>query len=124
MVSTLAQLVDAAQKPLFSVRFLAQKYLHFTPDELELNKKYLEQETLEQIEKAKLIKQHAEYNATHAQGEVPQTGEEGGGAPDFGGLDFGGGGGGADFGGGGGADFGGGGAEPEADMGGGGEDFA
>ena len=124
MVSTLAQLVDAAQKPLFSVRFLAQKYLHFTPDELELNKKYLEQETLEQIEKAKLIKQHAEYNATHAQGAVPQTGEEGGGAPDFGGLDFGGGGGGADFGGGGGADFGGGGAEPEADMGGGGEDFA
>ena len=71
-----------------------------------------------------MIKQHAEYNATHAQGAVPQTGEEGGGAPDFGGLDFGGGGGGADFGGGGGADFGGGGAEPEADMGGGGEDFA
>lgn len=130
MIGVLSQLVDSTQKPLFSVRFLAQKYLHFTEDDLELNRKFLQNEMLEQIEKAKLMRQHQKYNAEHQTGRVPQTGEGGEGAPDF---DFGGGGGGADFGGG---DFSGGGA-PEmdfgggaeagggaADMGGGGEDFA
>ena len=135
IIGQLSQLVDFQQRPIFSTEFLVKKYLHFTDDDYALNKKYLQGEVLEQIERAKLIKQHQEWNAEHQQGPAPQTGEEGGGGGDF---DFGGGGGGGDFGGGGlpemdfgggggGADdFGGGdmggGAEP--DMGGGGEDFA
>ena len=50
MIGSLAQLVDGNKKPLFSVKFLAQKYLKFSDDDLRLNKAFLEQEELERIE--------------------------------------------------------------------------
>ena len=129
IVTTLAQMVDAQQKPIFSTEFLVKKFLHFSDDDYALNKKYLEGEILEQIERAKKYKDHQEWIAKHQQQQAPQTGVEGEGAamPDLGGADFGGG---SDFGGGGGDEFGGGAPEMdfggggEAEAGGGGEDFA
>ena len=129
IVTTLAQMVDAQQKPIFSTEFLVKKFLHFSDDDYALNKKYLEGEILEQIERAKKYKDHQEWIAKHQQQQAPQTGAEGEGAgmPDLGGADFGGGG---DFGGSGGDEFGGGAPEMdfggggEAEAGGGGEDFA
>lgn len=118
IISTLSQLQDSQQKPIFSTEFLVKKFLHFSDDDYELNKKYLQGEILEQIEKAKLYKQHQEYIEKHQQEEAPQTGDESGSG--FGG-EFGGGG--DDFGGGGGGDFAGSGPEPEPEMG-GSEDFA
>ena len=123
MVGALSQLVDSNNKPLFSVKFLAQKYLKFTEDDLRLNKSFLEAEELEKIEQAKRIRDHQKWNQEHQQAApAGVAGAEGGGAPDFGGGDFGGLGGGDDFGGGG--DFGGGaedfGGGSGADFGGGG----
>jgi len=119
MITQLYQLQDMSQRPIFSMKFLVQKYLNFTDDDMALNEKYKQEEILEQLDKAKLMKDHALYNAQNGTGVAPMPNEEGGG--DFGGADFGGaadfGGGGADFGGGmedfggeagGGADFGGG----------------
>lgn len=114
MVSSLSQLVDSNNKPLFSVKFLAQKYLKFTDDDLRLNKSFMEAEELERIEQAKRTREHQKWNQEHQQAAPAAAGREGG-APDMGGADFGGLGG-DDFGGGAG-DFGGG------DFGGGGEDF-
>ena len=127
MIGSLAQLVDGNKKPLFSVKFLAQKYLKFSDDDLRLNKAFLEQEELERIEQAKRMREHQKWNQEHQQGQPAAAGSEGG-APDFGGGDFGGLGGGdfggGDFGGGagdfgGGEDFGGGGGDFGADTGGG-----
>jgi len=102
MITQLYQLQDMSQRPIFSMKFLVQKYLNFTDDDMALNEKYKQEEILEQLDKAKLMKDHALYNAQNGTGVAPMPNEEGGG--DFGGADFGGA---ADFGGGG-ADFGGG----------------
>ena len=113
------------------MKFLVERYLDMSPEDMELNEKYKQQEILEKIETAKRMKQHAEYNQQHQQQPVQAPGNESGG--DFGGGDdFG-----ADFGSGGGddfmstagADFGGSGdmggdAEETAAETGGGEDFA
>jgi hypothetical protein len=109
-------------------------------EDMELNRKYKEEEILDRIEKAKLMKQHMKYNQEHQTGTVQAPQGEGGEGGDFGGgMDFGGGGGadfgGGDFGGGeaGGGDFGGGGGDEFVSAGapdtggaeaGGGEDFA
>ena len=109
MITQLYGLQDSQNKPIFSMKFLVQKYLNFTDDDLALNEKYKQQEILDQLENAKKIKDHAEYNAAHNTGSEPigdgsQGGDEfGGGGDDFS-ADFGGG---NDFGGGG-NDFGGG----------------
>ena len=124
--------LDANGQPIFSMKFLVERYLDMSPEDMELNEKYKQQEILEKIETAKRMKQHAEYNQQHQQQPVQAPGNEGGdfgggGGGDFG-ADFGSGGGedfmstsGGDFGGG---DMGGGTEEPAADTGGGGEDFA
>lgn len=116
MIGVLSQIQKPDQTPYFSIEFLVQKYLGMTDDDLALNKKFKQQEILEQLEKAKTTKQHQEY-AQQVQAGPPMQG------PDFGGGDTGGFGGGGDFGGG--ADFGGGGADFGGDMGGdaGGGDF-
>ena len=131
IINTLYGLQDANGVPVFSMKFLVERYLNMSPEDMELNEKYKQQEILEKIETAKRMKQHAEYNQQHQQQPVQAPGNEGGG--DFGGgsdfgTDFGGGGGddfmstaGADFGGGG--DMGGGAEETAAETG-GGEDFA
>ena len=132
IINTLYGLQDANGQPIFSMKFLVERYLDMSPEDMELNEKYKQQEILEKIETAKRMKQHAEYNQQHQQQPVQAPGNEGGdfgggGGGDFG-ADFGGGGGddfmstgGGDFGGG---DMGGGAEEPAADTGGGGEDFA
>ena len=115
------------------MKFLVERFLNMSQEDMDLNEKYKQEETLDKIEKAKLMKQHQQYNAEHQQTTVQAPGAEnaGGGSGDFGGGDFGGGdfgGGGEDFGGGDfGADMGGGAAEePAAAETGGGEggDFA
>jgi hypothetical protein len=45
------------------MKFLVQKYLNFTDDDMALNEKYKQEEILEQLDKAKLMKDHALYNA-------------------------------------------------------------
>ena len=124
IVSTLAQMVDSHNQPIFSTEFLVKKFLHFSDDDYALNKKYLEGEIIEQIEKAKKIKDHKQWIADHQQEQAPQPGQdENGGGATMPNMDFGGGGGG-DFGGGGEA---GPGPEDFGDIGGGGDaggDFA
>ena len=120
VINTLYALQGADGKPIFSMKFLVERYLNISEDDMELNKRYKEEETLELLNRAKSIKQHQEYNAQQGN-QAPQVAQEGGndfgggfgGGDDFGagGNDFGGGdfGGGDDFGGGGTAeDFGGG----------------
>ena len=107
IIGTLAQL-QIGDKPYFSMKFLVEKYLGMSEEELALNEKYKQGEILERLEQAKILKQHQESGPQADQ--VPE--ENGEFTGDFGG----GGGGGADFGGG---DFGGG----SDDFGGGGGDF-
>lgn len=110
MVNSLYALRDAQDKPIFSIKFLVEKYLEFTEDDIALNEKYMQQEILNKLDDAKKAKEHAEYNAkNNNQTAAPGGGDEMsdfGGAPgmaDFGGgdemADFGGAGGGEDFGG-------------------------
>lgn len=106
IVQSLAGLHNADQTPVFSMRFLLQKYLSLSDEDWALNKKMMEEEKKEQ----------------EAAGGAPGGGDMGGGMPgaDFGGgMDMGGGDIGADMGGGniGGPDMGGG--DMGADMGGG-----
>lgn len=104
LIQTLASLQNQDQTPVFSMRFLLQKYLNFTDDDWTLNKKLLDED------KKKLEEAQAEQAEQGGMG-----GDLGGGGFDLGGGgDFSGGG---DFGGGG--DLGGG--EPGGDLGGGGE---
>ena len=121
IISTLYGLQDSNQQPVFAMKYLLKRFMNLSEDDMRMNEKYKQAEVLERIEMAKLMRQHAEYNRQHMQGNAPQApmGEGGEGMP--GGGDFGGAGGG-DFGGGfdagsGGGDFGGG------DFGGGGGDF-
>lgn len=119
IISTLYALQDSNQQPVFAMKYLLKRFMNLSEDDMRMNEKYKQAEVLERIEMAKLMRQHAEYNRQHMQGNAPQApmGEGGEGMP--GGGDFGGAGGG-DFGGGfdaGGGDFGGG------DFGGGGGDF-
>lgn len=100
IIGTLSQLMVGENMPFFSMKFLIQKYLGMSDDDLALNEKYKEGEILQRLEQAKTIKQHRE------QGRQAQE-QEGNGAPgemDFGdnGSDFDNsfGGGGEDFGGG------------------------
>lgn len=44
------------------MKFLVERYLDMSPEDMELNEKYKQQEILEKIETAKRMKQHAEYN--------------------------------------------------------------
>ena len=123
MVNSLYALRDAQDKPIFSIKFLVEKYLEFTEDDIALNEKYMQQEILNKLDDAKKAKEHAEYNAkNNNQTAAPGGGDE---MSDFGGApgmaDFGGGDEMADFGGGGSEDFGGAGAE--AGIGGGEEGF-
>ena len=106
IVQSLAGLQNADQTPVFSMRFLLQKYLSLSDEDWALNKKMMEEEKKEQ----------------EAAGGAPGGGDMGGGMPgaDFGGgMDMGGGDMGADMGGGniGSPDMGGG--DMGADMGGG-----
>ena len=138
IIQTLYGLQDANGENVFSMKFLVERFLNMSKEDMELNQKYKEEEVLERIEKAKLMKQHMQYNQEHKTGTVQAPQGEGGEAGDFGGGDFGGSDfGGGDFGGGeaGGGDFGGGGGGGDEfvsagapDTGGaetgGGEDFA
>lgn len=92
IIGTLSQLQLGENKPFFSMKFLIEKYLGMSEDDLALNEKYKQGEIIERLEQAKTLKLHKE------QGQ--QVGEqEGNGAP--GDMDFGGGNtGGDDFGGG------------------------
>ena len=117
VINTLYALQGADGKPIFSMKFLVERYLNISEDDMELNKRYKEEETLELLNRAKSIKQHQEYNAQQGN-QAPQVAQEGGG-------DFGGGFGGGDDFGAGGNDFGGGDFGGGDDFGGGGtaEDF-
>ena len=108
MINQLSGLQDTTQKPVFSMKFLVEKFLDFTDEDIKLNDKYKEQETLDILEKMRRAKEHQEYNKNMTSPAAPgQQGESGGSSGDFGGgTDFGG----TDFGGddfGGGSDFGG-----------------
>ena len=117
VINTLYALQGADGKPIFSMKFLVERYLNISEDDMELNKRYKEEETLELLNRAKMMKQHQEYNAQQGN-QAPQVAQEGGG-------DFGGGFGGGDDFGAGGNDFGGGDFGGGDDFGGGGtaEDF-
>lgn len=92
IISTLSQIQVAENKPFFSMKFLIEKYLGMSEDDLALNEKYKQGEQLERLEQVKLIKQHKEMGQnTEA---APEEGAPG--AMDFGGNS----GGGMDFGGG------------------------
>ena len=120
MVNSLYGLRDAQDKPIFSIKFLVEKYLEFSADDIALNEKYMQQEILNKLDDAKRAKEHIEYNAANnnttaaAPGSMEDDmggfGGGGGGMADFGGGgddgmvalgadDFGGGGGADDFGG-------------------------
>lgn len=126
IISTLSQIQDG-DKPYFSMKFLVEKFLGMSEEDLQLNEKYKQAEIIEQLNKVKTAKQHKEMGP-QAEGAA----EEGAGGGGFGGGgDFGGGddfgGGGEDFGGGGGEDFSGGDevfSGGETGMGSGGEDLA
>lgn len=107
IIQNLAGLQISEGKPFFSMKFLIQKYLGLSDEDLAINEKYKEGEQLERLEQAKTIKRHKELG--QQVGEQPAEGAGGmdgdfggGGGADFGGGDFGGGGdtGGSDFGGG------------------------
>lgn len=133
IIGQLSQLQNLDQTPFFSMQFLIQKFLGMNDEDLALNEKFKQQEILEKINKAALIKKHQKDSQ-----RLMTNGEQGGApmeGPDFGGGDTGGFGsdfgGGGDFGGGpdlGGDDFGA--SSPEPDMGGrpepaaGGDDFS
>lgn len=105
IIQALSGLQIAEGKPFFSMKFLVQKYLGMSDEDLAINEKFKEGEQLERLEQAKTIKRHQEQG--QQVGEQPEAGA-GGMDGDFGGgggADFGGG---SDFGGGGAADFGGG----------------
>ena len=115
MINTLYALQDANGENVFSMKFLVERFLDMSQEDMALNEKYKQEEILAKIEKAKLMKQHMQYNQEHQTSTVAAPQGEGG--------DFAGGGGGGDFGGG---DFGGGGdadefVSPMADFGGGGD---
>ena len=99
IIGTLSQIQIGENNPYFSMKFLIQKYLGMSDDDLALNEKYKQGETIERLEQAKTIKQHKELGQQVGE----QQGEGAPGEMDFGGGDTGGGG---DFGGGGGGDFG------------------
>lgn len=131
MINQLSTLVDSSQKPIFSMRFLVEKFLNFSDDDMALNSQYKQAEIIEVLEQAKLIRDHkkAQMAIQAATGQAGKIGADGSGMDDFGGSggDFGGGaedfgagdfGGGDDFGAGGGDD---GFVNPLDDMGGGAE---
>ena len=142
IIGTLSQLMLGENKPFFSMKFLIQKFLGMSDEDLALNEKYKEGEIIERLEQAKTLKQHKEIGRQaqeQAGNGAPGEMDFGEGGGDTGGGDFGGGGSFDDtFGGGdtGGGDFGGGdevfsggdtgmgsGATEIADTG-GGEDFS
>lgn len=92
IISTLSQIQVAENKPFFSMKFLIEKYLGMSEDDLALNEKYKQGEQLERLEQVKLIKQHKEMGQNSE--AAPEEGAPG--AMDFGsdsgeGMDFGGG---------------------------------
>ena len=112
------------------MKFLVEKFLNFSDDDMALNSQYKQSEIIEALERAKLIRDHkkaqmAVQNANGggmnaANGEMNDFGGSGGdfgGGEDFGAGDFGGG---NDFGSGDGGDF----VNPLDDMGGGAEEPA
>lgn len=109
VIQSLAGLQISEGNPYFSMKFLIQKYLGLSDEDIEINEKYKEGEQLARLEQAKTIKRHKEQG--QQVGEAPQEGA-GSMEGDFGG--------GSDFGGGG--DFGGGSDFGSADAGGGTED--
>lgn len=102
IINQLTALQDTQGKPVFSMKFLVEKFLNFTDDDLLLNEKYKQAEILEALDRAKLAKDHKAAQMALQQaaagksdgGAGPSAG--GGGAPDIG----------SDFGSGGGDDFG------------------
>ena len=106
VIQSLAGLQISEGNPFFSMKFLIQKYLGLSDEDLAINEKFKQGEQLDRLEQAKTLKRHKEQG--------PQVGEQpadgpgsmggdfgGGGSADFGGGDFGGGDtGGSDFGGG------------------------
>lgn len=101
LIQTLSGLQNTDQTPVFSMRFLLQKYLSFSDDDWALNKKMLEEDKKKAEEEQKNLQ---------AQGGGEMGGEFGGGMDLGGGMDFGNAGGemGGEFGG-----------EPGGEMGGG-----
>lgn len=81
IISQLSQLQYAENKPVFSMRYLLEKWLDIPADEWAINQKYLEHETLERLELAKTIKQHKEQGQQVGE----QTPDGAPGAVDFGG---------------------------------------
>lgn len=112
IISTLSQIQVAENKPFFSMKFLIEKYLGMSEDDLALNEKYKQGEQLERLDQVKLIKQHKEMGQnTEAAPEEGAPGAMDFGGDSGGGMDFGGGdeafGGGSDIGGDSGGDAGG-----------------
>ena len=104
IIQSLSGLQISEGKPYFSMKFLIQKYLGLSDEDLAINEKYKEGEQLERLEQAKTIKRHKEQGQQvgeqPAEGAGSMEGDFGGGGADFGGgSDFGGAGGGSDFGG-------------------------
>lgn len=92
IISTLSQIQVAENKPFFSMKFLIEKYLGMSEDDLALNEKYKQGEQLERLEQVKLIKQHKEMGQnTEAAPEEGAPGAMDFGGDSGGGMDFGGG---------------------------------
>lgn len=82
IINQLYALQDGSGKSIFSMKFLVQRYLNMTDDDMQLNEKYRQQEILEELERAKLLKDHqAQLNQNN-----PEEMSEG--SSDFGGSDF------------------------------------
>ena len=44
------------------MKFLVERFLDMSQEDMELNEKYKQEELLAKVEKAKLMKQHMQYN--------------------------------------------------------------
>jgi hypothetical protein len=65
MINTLYALQDANGENVFSMKFLVERFLDMSQEDMALNEKYKQEEILAKIEKAKLMKQHMQYNQEH-----------------------------------------------------------
>lgn len=78
IINQLYALQDSKQQPIFSMKFLVQRYLNMNDEDMALNEQYKEQEILEELERAKLIKDHKEQMLAQNGGNPEDMGESGG----------------------------------------------
>ena len=76
IINSLFSLQDNDQKPIFSMKFLVQRYLGMNDEDMALNEQYKQQEVLDKLEQAKLLKQHKEQLASQQPENADSEGGE------------------------------------------------